>query len=38
MRKLRSMQVPVPLLDSERPLGMDELMDFLRQGNSMRDL
>lgn len=37
-QKLRSMQGSDPLLDDKRPLSMDELMAFLRAGNSMREL
>lgn len=37
-QKLRSMQQDVPLLNEERPLSMDELLQFLRKGNSMREL
>lgn len=37
-RKLRSMQPDEPRLDTERPLSMDELLQFLRKGNSMREL
>ncbi|KAJ4396064.1 hypothetical protein N0V93_000281 [Gnomoniopsis smithogilvyi] len=37
-RKLRSMQRPENRLDNERPLGMDELMTWLRAGHSMREL
>lgn len=37
-QKLRSMQQDEPRLDEERPLSMDELLQFLRKGNSMREL
>lgn len=37
-RRLRSMQRPVSRLDDERPLGMEELMTWLRAGHSMREL
>lgn len=37
-RRLRSLQGSLRSLDHDRPLGVDELMNFLRQGNSMREL
>lgn len=37
-QKLRSIQQDEPRLDEERPLSIDELLQFLRKGNSIRDL
>lgn len=37
-QKLRSMQQDVTILDEDRPLSIDELLKFLRKGNSMREI